>query len=1047
METITVPRIRPKTAWVIETPNVFEPTKIQRHAVSLGTSISQWVQHRYPQEKEFPVPTICVVNGKPLMRKDWNYRIKNGDVVNFVAVPQGTLVLIIIAVVLIVAAIAVSLLMPMPPRPGEGPESDPVFSNNGKGNTIRLGEPIEVCYGRNRIYPSLASRPFYRYIDNDQFQHSLFCLGQGQFDIEAIQIGDTSIDSYEEVEYEVLGPGETPTLFATNVYTSAEAGGQTLRAPNEPEYTEDGWVGPFSANPAGTEAYKIEFDVTLPKGLYKMNSEGKPQLLSVTIQSQKRLIDSNGNPLGDFTTLHAPVTISAKTVTPQRKTYSVTVDSGRYEVRLRRTDTKNLTAKAGHDVVWESMRAYVDQDQEPDYGDVTLLAVKIRATSNLNNQTQSQFNVIATRKLPIRESGGVFSEPVATRSIVWAFVDIFRSTYGGRLADSFFDWDALEELDALYSSRGEYFDWIFRDAITVWSAAQTVAQVGRAVPLLVGSLITMKRDGPLSVPVALFNQENIVEGSFKWDIKLWDIDEHDSLRVEYTDSTTGYKQEQVTAVLTGGTSDNPEDLRIMGIQNRTHAYRQGMYMLAVNKYLRENISFETGLEGFIPTYGDLIAVSHDVPAWGQSGYVVNAVRGAGTNYHLWLSEPVNFVAGNTYQILLRSRTSAPIGPLTAHATSDPQQVLIQSAADIDFLLDGTTEPMLFLFGVSNNITKYLKVVRVEPQGDEKVRITAVNEDERVHSFDSLVPSALNQLTFPPFPPDLPEISALYITQLDLVLYIVQVSWLSAFGAQYYIIQTSEDGTNWQEQGTTTRTSIQLQVLPGDLYVRVAAVNNGQGPWVQGTISIGHIQSLVVTTPWDLTEWAIAWTAVSGAVSYEVKVYDNTSSSPILKRTETVTTAAYSYDYTKATADSNTVREMLVTVDAMFLDDDGVATASGSPVQLELSNALPEAVSEPIYYTFNTEVGGVRYYIIGWAPPASNAEIGEVQIYLSTTDGFDYTLQSPTSIVSGPDPTYQGTVAIALSGGAHPTQYYRVVTKDVWGAELAVSAQHSILAYP
>lgn len=983
------------------------------------------------------------------MRKDWNYRIQNGDVINFVAVPGEPITLIVIAVVLIVAAIAVALLMPMPPLPGQGPESDPVYSNKGKGNTIRLGEPIEVCYGRNRIYPSLASRPFFRYVDNDQFQHSLFCLGQGEYDIEAIQIGDTSIDSYEEVEYEVLEPGETTTLFATNVYTSAEAGGQTLVAPNEPEYVDDGWVGPFSANPAGTQAYRIEFDITLPKGLYKMSSEGKPRLLSVTFESEMRLIDSNGNPLGAYTTLLAPTTISAKTVTPQRRTYSVDVPAGRYEVRLRRTSDKNLTAKAGNDVIWESLRAYVDEAEETDFGDVTLLAVKIRATSNLNSQTQSAFNVIATRKLPIR-SGGVFSAPVATRSIIWAFVDIFRSTYGGRLADNFFDWDTLEALDALYTSRGEYFDWVFRDPVTVWSAAQTVAQVGRAVPLLSGSLITMKRDGPLSVPVALFNQENIIENSFKWDVKLWDVDEHDSLRIEYTDPSTGYKQEQVTAVLPAGTSDNPEDLRIFGIQDRTHAYRQGMYMLAVEKYLRENVSFETGLEGFIPTYGDLIAVSHDVPAWGKAGYVVNAIRGAGTNYHLWLSEPVTFESGNTYQILLRSRTSAPIGPLTAHPTSDPQQIIIQSASDIDFLLDGKTEPMLFLFGVSNNITKYLKVVRVEPQGDEKVRITAVNEDSRVHSFDSLSPAALSQLPFPPFPPDLPEIDALYVAQIDTVLHIVQVSWLAAFGAQYYIIQTSEDGTNWQEQGTTTRTSIQLQVLPGDFYVRVAAVNNGQGPWITNSTTIGQLQTIDTTTPWDALEWAITWNEVFNAVSYEVKVYDNSESTPTLKRTETVTDRAYAYDYAMAQADSNVVREMLVTVDPMFIDDEtGVATASGSPASLELSNALPAAPADPITVNLVLTDPDALYYQIDWPHPEHNEELFGLDIWLYDTDGFDYTVLPPNTGGEILDPASQYTVSIPLdSAGSHPTYYFRIAYRDVWSSERGtITAQQTIPAYP
>src|SRR5690606_5966841 len=122
-----------------------------------------------------------------------------------------------------------------------------------------------------------------------------------------------------------------------------------------------------------------------------------------------------------------------------------------------------------------------------------------------------------------------------------------------------------------------------------------------------------------------------------------------------------------------------------------------------------------GLEGFIPTYGDLIAIAHDVPKWGQSGYIADAKRGSGNYVHLWLSEPVTFTPNVDHQILLRGRKANIIGPLTAYQTSDPQQVMIQTSQNLDFLLDGTTEPMLFIFGISNIVTKYLRVVRIEPQ--------------------------------------------------------------------------------------------------------------------------------------------------------------------------------------------------------------------------------------------------------------------------------------------------------------------------------------------
>jgi hypothetical protein len=203
-------------AYIIEAKNPFDPFDTENHVHNGGITLRAWLEMRHPGFVEFPIPTICVVNGQAKLRPEWSqYVIKPNDVVGFCAIPGDpfTIIAIVVAVVVIALSVAVALMMEQPKTPGELPASDPVFSNRGQQNAIRLGEPIEVCYGRNRIYPSLASRPFYKYDSNDQFQYSLFCLGQGQFDISQILIGDTDIASFQEVEYEIIPPGDSVTLF------------------------------------------------------------------------------------------------------------------------------------------------------------------------------------------------------------------------------------------------------------------------------------------------------------------------------------------------------------------------------------------------------------------------------------------------------------------------------------------------------------------------------------------------------------------------------------------------------------------------------------------------------------------------------------------------------------------------------------------------------------------------------------------------------------------------------------------------------------------
>ena len=55
-------------------------------------------------------------------------------------------------------------------------------------------------------------------------------------------------------------------------------------------------------------------------------------------------------------------------------TFDYAVAVGRYEVRALRTDAKDTSARAGHELRWGGLKAVLDQT--PDFGDVTLIAIK-----------------------------------------------------------------------------------------------------------------------------------------------------------------------------------------------------------------------------------------------------------------------------------------------------------------------------------------------------------------------------------------------------------------------------------------------------------------------------------------------------------------------------------------------------------------------------------------------------------------------------------------------------------------------------------------------
>jgi hypothetical protein len=1037
-------------AYVIEVPNPFQPTiGTRKHRVDELLTIREWLEREYPGFVEFPVPTVCFVNGSAMKRSEWSYVINGSDVVQFIYMPEGPFIIIAIVIVAVAIAVTMAFSVKPPKVPGELPASDPVYSVKGQQNEIRLGEPIEVNYGRNRIYPSFASRPYYQYINNDQYQFSLFCIGQGSYDIAALQIGDTDISAYAEVESQIIPPGGTVALFPTNVITSVEAGGQELFAPNQPEYVAPGWVGPFPTNPSGTLAYDIQIDLIFPKGLYFQADNGGIDAVTVTVEWEAQPIDAAGAPTGPFAPLTgSPLTETATTTTPQRITYNSTVAPGRYQVRVRRTDTKNLSYRAGHDVIWEGMRAYIETDQN--WGDITLWAVKVRATNNLNSQTQLKFNCIATRKLPIYESGGMSTALFATRSIIWAFVDAFRARYGARLADKFFIWEDLITLDTLYTGRGDHFDWTFRDPITVWDAATAIMRVGRAIPLINGSAVTSRRDTPQDVPVAMFTPENMINDTFEYDIILWQVDEFDSISVEYTEPATGYKQEQVPCILPGGTGDNPERIQFPGIQDRQQAFREGMYLAAVRRYLRQNTKFSTGHEGYIPSYGDLVAVAHDTPRWGQSGFVVDAIRESGSEYVVYTSEPIRFEESGTHQMLFRGRHGEVLGPYTVYPTSSPMQVIINipESGDFDFLLGGANEPMLYVFGIAGNVTKYAKVVGIEPQGGETINMTLINDAPVIHSFDGLAAPTLAETPRPPKAPDAPTVGTIYVHQTQPSAQIVQLSWTASFGAQYYVVQTSEDGALWQSRVTTVRTSLQIQARPGPFWVRVAAVNTGQGPWTVKNVNLTAILGIDLLIPWDDLEWKIGWFPVVDATGYQIKFFTNDTAHTLIG-TKNVDTPYNDETYAQALLDGiEGHRDLDVQVDVLY----GV-TPSGAPISYKLHNAVPTPVTGLSAAFVSTESGG-NLFRLSWTVPHLK-DLHKIKIWVSDHPGFNPATTTPYAQETDSPIGWEWIPTSVLvflpfdSSMGTWDHYWRIGIFDVWGDEIStnVTAQQTIPHHP
>lgn len=843
-------------------------------------------------------PHICLVDGQPVLRRDWDMRVYGGRVVVFVdvaALPQGgggggsnplrmvaMLAVVALAIyapyaapatwgltttvagvtsvtmtgamvsagVMIAGTMLVNAVLPAQAVQsansiGQNTKTaSPTYSLQAQGNTARLEAAIPEHFGRIMFYADFASQPYQEYAGNEQYLYQFFCLGRGHFSIEGIYIEDTALSNFEDVEYEVIGPNEQVTLMPVGVITANEVAGN--------EMDNGVYVGPFVANPGGTAATIIGIDFVCLRGLYYANDNGSLSAQTVTATIEAREIDDNGDPVGDGSyTVLGSISETKATTTPQRFSYRYTVDAGRYEVRVKRTNAENTGTRYGHEIVWGGLRAYLKDVRT--YGDTTCIAMRMRASSQLTSISSRKIRTLATRKLPIW-NGSTWSSPQPTRSIAWAAAYTAKQV---GLTDQQIDLATLLQLDAIWSARGDYADGRFDNFVDWWSAMTTILSAGRARHFLQAGVLRFFRDQPQTTPVYLFTMRNILKGSFSVDYIMPTDDTADAVRVTYFDSAV-WVQRKVQAKLPDSAASKPANLDLSGIvTGREHAFREGMAHAASNRYRRKMMKFSTEMEGFIPSLGDLIAIQHDVPAWGQSGEIVAWDAGTLT---VTCSEPLEWETGETHYIAMRDQKGAMHGPYAVTAGVSEYQAVLAETPAIEPYTGSDAERTQYRFGWTP--IQYAIVLGVRPRSHNHVEIEAVGEDARVHTAEEgqIVPVApTSQLANYTAAPSLAGLTA-RSDPGDVSIMIL--SWEASPWADHYLIEASADGTSWTRLAETSATNFTARAIYGNAtLLRVAAVGSARGPWV--TIAYGDSADYMwnandATLMWDADDTTLMW---------------------------------------------------------------------------------------------------------------------------------------------------------------------------------------------
>ena len=300
----------------------------------------------------------------------------------------------------------------------------------------------------------------------------------------------------------------------------------------------------------------------------------------------------------------------------------------------------------------------------------------------------------------------------ASTNAVWAIYDILRSTEGGGADKNSIDESSFITAATQAKTRGDTFNGIFDRQITVKEALQLVARTIRSSVVTQGGVVRLIRDNSQTIPVGVFNTNNIISGSLKLVDNLTTSDTVDGVEVEYRNKVS-LRPLTVSTTVEGTTPTNPAKVTIFGINERAHALREALYIARQNRFTRTTITFATEWEGNTLTFGDLISISHDMPQWGLSGEIVQIIEET-SKIILELSDWHNISVANTnnsYDLILRHKDNSFLGKIQVKRNNSTNRVeLVDTNATVTTLGD-TSSLSVNTFGVigTTSVTETLEI--------------------------------------------------------------------------------------------------------------------------------------------------------------------------------------------------------------------------------------------------------------------------------------------------------------------------------------------------
>jgi predicted phage tail protein len=637
---------------------------------------------------------------------------------------------------------ALNALIPpqQPTSPDFGGLGTPRYQLTGTQNRFEPYAAIPRVFGRRRMYPLMAARPYSEVQGNDEYLRIALVVGWGPIQISDIRIGETPLTAFEGVEFEVREGWNTDSPLTKFTRTVTEQQFSIVLA--KPTEAEAAW----STRTTDTNTNEIILDLTLPSGLAFFNDQGGRDQISVTFEVQYR--QSGVGSYVSPTWLNAAETGfgTPGLITVTGDDTSAVRVSGRFnpggtaqwEVRVRKVTTERGNRHV-ETAFWTVLRSVQPSNPIQQPG-LALIAIRMKASGQLNGVPQS-INCVAESYLQVY-NGSTWSWAIS-RNPAWAYAHLLR--FRGpesMIADSRIDLPAIQAwatacaANAFNATEPRWsFDGVIEGG-SVFSALRQVAAHARASFTVRDGKYSIVREVQQTVPIQHITPRNSSGYQGKKDF----LDYPHALRVQFVNAARGFQEDEVIVYDDGYSAANAskfESLELPGCTSSTQAWREGRYLIAAGRLRPEEHIVSMDIESVRCTQGDLVRFSHDAISIGLASTRIRTMtlNGVAAITTIFLEDQVQFEAGKSYGIRVRNSfgTSLVIPVLNPGNTLTDALTL---TAVVGYEGSGIRDDDLVMFGEASLESAPMIVKRIENGPDFTARITLVDAQPGIYTADT-----------------------------------------------------------------------------------------------------------------------------------------------------------------------------------------------------------------------------------------------------------------------------------------------------------------------